>query len=38
MLLVDTNVLVNVLENDALWVEWSMRQLMNTQPHLCRSM
>ncbi len=37
MLLVDTNVLVNVLENDALWVEWSMRQL-NTQPHLCRSM
>lgn len=30
MLLVDTNVLVDVLENDALWVEWSMRQL-NTQ-------
>ncbi len=30
MLLVDTNVLVDVLENDALWVEWAMRQL-NTQ-------
>ncbi len=27
MLLVDTNVLVDVLENDPDWVEWSIRQL-----------
>lgn len=27
MLLVDTNVLVDVLENDPAWVEWSIQQL-----------
>ena len=27
MLLVDTNVLVDVLENDPQWVDWSIRQL-----------
>lgn len=27
MLLVDTNVLVDVLENDSDWAEWSLRQL-----------
>lgn len=27
MLLVDTNVLVDVLENDPTWAEWSVRQL-----------
>ena len=27
MLLVDTNVLVDVLEDDATWAEWSVRQL-----------
>lgn len=27
MLLVDTNVLVDVLENDLEWAEWSLRQL-----------
>lgn len=27
MLLIDTNVLVDVLENDPAWVDWSMAQL-----------
>ena len=27
MLLVDTNVLIDVLENDPVWVDWSVRQL-----------
>ncbi len=27
MLLVDTNVLVDVLENDPDWADWSVRQL-----------
>ena len=27
MLLVDTNILVDVLENDPAWVEWSIQQL-----------
>lgn len=27
MLIVDTNVLLDVLENDAQWAEWSVRQL-----------
>lgn len=27
MLLVDTNVLVDVLENDPVWADWSVRQL-----------
>ena len=27
MLLVDTNILVDVLENDPAWVEWSLQQL-----------
>lgn len=29
MLLVDTNVLVDVLENDPKWVDWSIQQLRN---------
>ncbi|NLD70962.1 MAG: type II toxin-antitoxin system VapC family toxin [Limnobacter sp.] len=34
MLLVDTNVLLDVLEDDADWVEWSLRQLrMQAQVH-----
>jgi predicted nucleic acid-binding protein len=27
MILVDTNVLLDVLENDPVWVDWSLRQL-----------
>ncbi|MBS0397732.1 MAG: DNA-binding protein, partial [Proteobacteria bacterium] len=27
MLLVDTNVLLDVLENDPVWADWSVRQL-----------
>lgn len=29
MILVDTNVLIDVLENDPRWVEWSITQLRN---------
>ncbi len=35
MLLVDTNVLVDVLENDPHWAQWSIGQLRN-QSKVCR--
>lgn len=31
MLLVDTNVLIDIVEGDGEWVEWSVRQLGNQQ-------
>jgi len=37
MVLIDTNVLVDVLQNDPQWADWSIRQLRARSPRRYRT-